>query len=121
MIKRLLGHIFLLGVIIGLSGQSVAVAAGSCAAMANEQNATVAIMVDCAEGEHNTDKGSVPCEGLTPGCVAMMGCTAAVAPDLPVAILDASDIVTIAAIWSASAVLHGRYITPEPDPPSFFG
>ena len=127
--KFLFRHLLLLGVILGLAGQSVAFASSPCAEMQKEQMTTMAAsmagqmvgMADCAMSQHKSDKNSAPCKDMTPGCLAMAGCAAIVGlgtlspniePPLAVAGLE---------LWSATSVLTGRSVAPEPDPPSLLG
>ena len=123
--KFLLRHLLLLGVILGLAGQSVAVAAPPCASMQMEQAsamaAPMAAMPDCDMGQHSTEKGSTPCKDMTPGCLAMAGCAALVAVDTISPSTDAPLASARLAHWSATQVLLGRSIAPDPDPPSHLG
>ena len=120
MFKYVLRHFLLFGAVFGLLGQGIAQASGPCAAMAQAQNASMADMADCMMGEHQSDgeKAPVPCKGMTPGCVAMAGCTAGVALDFSTAAFDEPVIITLAATWPTIAVLHGLDIAPDPDPPA---
>lgn len=123
MSKYILRHFLLLVALIGLMGQGIAQASGPCAAMAQAQNASMADMADCMMGEHqgDGDKAPVPCKGMTPGCVAMAGCTAAVALDFPNTSIDEPVMITLAATWPAIAALNGLDIAPDPDPPALLG
>lgn len=111
-------HLLLLGVIFGLAGQGVAYASPPCAAMASS---TSAQMADCIKGVHKSDKGPVPCKGMTPGCVAMAGCASLGANDMTSAIVGAPPMVADIATWPATPVLIGRSIAPDPDPPAILG
>ena len=121
--KFLMRHLLLLGVILGLAWQGVAFASSPCAEMQKEQamSGPMAGMPDCAMGQHKSVDGSAPCKGMTPGCLGMAGCVALVAvgtlspttqPPLLVARLN---------LWPKTAVLLGRSIAPDPDPPSLLG
>ena len=121
--KFLFRLLLLFGVILGLAGQGVAFASSPCAEMQQERAMAgpMAGMPDCAIGQHNSDNGSAPCKDMTPGCLAMAGCAAIVGlgtlspniePPLAVAGLE---------LWSATSVLTGRSVAPEPDPPSLLG
>jgi hypothetical protein len=123
MLMHVLRHFLLLVALFGLVGQGIAQASGPCAAMAQAQNASMADMADCMMGEHQSDDDNapVPCKGMTPGCVAMAGCTAAVALDFPAAAFDEPVIITLAATWPAVAALNGLDIAPDPDPPALLG
>ena len=123
--QALFRHFLLLGVILGLAGQSMALAATPCAMMQMEQVsakiAPLAGMSDCAMGQHKTDKGSAPCKDMTPGCLAMAGCAALVAVDSLTLTSQAPLLVASLDHWSTTSVLTGRNVAPEPDPPSLVG
>lgn len=123
--KFLLRHFLLVGVILGLAGQGVAVAAPRCALMQMEQASTKAAPMagvpDCDMGQHRTDKGSTPCKDMTPGCLAMAGCAALVAVDSLTPTVPAPPLVASVELWPATPVLLGRSIAPDPDPPSLLG
>ncbi len=120
--KFLLCHLLLLGVILGLAGQSVAFASSPCAEMQKEQamSGPMAGMPDCAMGQQS-EKRSVPCKDMTPGCLAMAGCVALVAVDTLSPTTQAPLLAARLDLWPATPVLLGRSIAPDPDPPSLFG
>ena len=119
--KFLFRHFLLLGVILGLAGQSVAFASSSCAVMQKEQVAAKAGVSDCAMGQHKTDKGSTPCKEMTPACLAMAGCAALVAVNSMTPTIEAPLLVASLDLGPATPVLNGRSIVPELDPPSLLG
>ena len=134
--KLLFRHILLLAVILGLAGQGVAFASSPCAMMQKEQVSAqagpmagappMAGMSDCAMSQHQTDPhksngGSTPCKDMTPGCFAMAGCAALVAVDSLTPTIEALLLVARLALWPATAVLTGRNVPPELDPPSLLG
>ena len=119
--KFLFRHFLLLGVILGLVGQSVAFASSPCAVMQKERGSAISGMSDCVMGQHKTDKGSSPCKEMTPGCLAMAGCAALVAVDSVTAQIEAPPRAARLYVWPPTSVLDGRSITPDPDPPLLFG
>ena len=121
--KFLLRLLLLLGVILGLAGQSVAFASSPCAEMQKEQamSGPMAGMPDCAMGQHKSDDGSTPCRDMTAGCLAMAGCVAFVAVDTLSPTVQAPLLVASLNRWPTTPVLLGRSIAPDPDPPSFLG
>ena len=119
--KFLFRHFLLLGVILGLVGQSVAFASSPCAVMQKEEVSAIAGISDCVMDQRKTDKGSTPCKEIMPGCLAMAGCGAVVAVDSVTAQIEAPLLVARLDVWPATSVLDGRSITPDPDPPSLFG
>ena len=121
--KFLMRNLLLLGVILGLAGQSVAFASGPCAEMQKEQamSGPMADKPDCARGQHKSDDGSAPCKDMTPGCLAMAGCAALVAVDALSPTTQAPLLVARLNVWPTTPVLLGRSIAPDPDPPSLLG
>lgn len=123
--KFLLRHLLLLGVILGLAGQGVAFASTPCPMMQQEQAsampAAMAGMPDCAMSQHKSDKGATPCKDMTLGCLAMAGCAALVAVDTHSPTIEAPLVAASPELWSATPVLFGRSIAPDPDPPSLLG
>lgn len=116
MLKTFVRHLLLFGVIFGLAGQGVARASAPCAPMAQAQGGSMADMPDCMAG-----KGKVPCKEMTPGCLAMAGCAAAVVLEEPPFLIGAPVALYFAASWPMTPVLTGRDIAPDPDPPSLLG
>ena len=121
--KLLLRHLLLLGVILGLAGQSVAFASSPCAEMQKEQamSGSMAGMPDCAMHKHKPGKQSAPCKDMTPGCLAMAGCVALVAVATLSPITQPPILVASLNLWPTTPVLLGRSIAPEPDPPTLLG
>ena len=116
--KSLLRLFLLLGVILGLAGQSVAFASSPCAVMQQERVSAMAGMSNCAMGQHRVDNYAVPCKNMTPGCLTMAGCAALAAiGSLPVNV-EVPIIVARLDVWPATPVLSGRSVAPDPDPPS---
>lgn len=123
--KFLLRHLLLLGVILGLAGQGVASASTPCPMMQHER---VAAMSGAMAGMSNCDmcpemsgKGPAPCKDMSLGCMAMAGCAALIAVDAISPSIDAPLNVASLAHWSATPILLGRSIAPDPDPPSHLG
>ena len=123
--KFLFRHFLLLGAILGLAGQGVAVAASPCAEM-NEQLSTamagpMAGMADCTMGQETPSKAPAPRKDMTPGCFAMAGCASLATLDVSSAPVFAPTTQAVAAQWPATPILLGRNIAPDPDPPSQLG
>ena len=121
--KFLFRHLLLLGVMLGLAGQGVAYASSPCGEMQTEQamSLPMADMPDCDMAQHRSDKAPVPCKNMTLGCMAMAGCAALIAVDTILPSTDAPLAVASLAHWSATPILLGRSIAPDPDPPSDLG
>lgn len=123
--KFLLRHLLLLGAILGLAGQGVAVASTPCPMMQHERATgmagTIAAMSDCDMGQHKSGKGSTPCKDVSLGCFAMAGCAALLAIDTISPSSEAPSHIAVLELWSSTPTLFGRNIAPEPDPPSRLG
>ena len=122
--KRCLSVLMLIGAILGLLGQAAAFA-HIVPVESAEQTVTAAQMsAECAEMmglAKQKPKAEKPCQGMTPDCIAKMGCAVAVAllPDAPI------DLAISAATGGLAQIpverLVGRSLTPEPEPPAFLG
>ena len=112
-------HCLLLLAFIGLSDQGVAAAATPCAEMARQQAAAMASMPDCHPDAYKSVKDSTPCQDMTPACMAMAGCAALTA--LGGGYLPLADTTAATSFWQVTPVLHGRTVSPDPDPPSRLG
>jgi hypothetical protein len=123
-VLKLLRHLLCLGILLGLAGNGVAVAA-PCILMSQGQSAAMADMPDCkmpagcancggkSGGNHKTDKA--------PGCMAMAACAAVLGMKEPVAATATRYRTTRIDFWPAAAILAGRDVAPEPEPPTFLG
>lgn len=122
--KRWLSFLLLMGALFGLLGQ-VAAFAHVLPAEKSEQTAAAAPMsAECAEMMglvKQKPKPEKPCQGMTPDCIAKMGCAVAVAllPDAPIDLAIRSATGGLAQIPVVRLV--GRSLTPEPEPPAFLG
>lgn len=127
-VLKLLRHLLCLGILFGLAGNGIAVAA-PCLFMVKEQPAAMAGMADCAmpvncvdcgvkTGPGKTDKGD---KGMKPGCLLMAGCSVALAMDDPTPASTASPPTVVASFWTIAPHLDGREFAPEPEPPSLLG
>lgn len=122
--KRWLSLALLMGALLGLLGQEAAFAHVMPVEKA-EQTATVAQMsADCAEMmglAKQAPQPEKPCQGLTPDCIAKMGCAVPVALIPSVAIGEPLEFRGRAPPLASVAALVGRDTGPEPEPPAFLG
>lgn len=118
---KLLRHLLCLGILFGLAGNGMAVAA-PCLLMDQTQVAASAAMPDCkmatgcpdcAAKTGKTDKGSKP------GCMAMAACSAVLGVKDPAAPSMARLAPLPGAFWPTSVILTGHDTGPEPEPPAF--
>lgn len=128
---KLLRHLLCLGILLGLAGNGVAVAA-PCLLMTQDQIATSPAMPDCkmasacsdctakpVKGDTNSNGGSKSSKGS--GCMLMAGCAAVLgvkAPHAPSAVQLAP---VAEAFWPTSTILAGHDTGPELEPPTFLG
>ena len=123
--KFLLRHLLLFGVILGLAGQGVAFASAPCPMMQHELAAAMsgatAGISDCDICPDRSGKSPSPCKDITLGCMAMAGCAALIAIDTISPSTGAPLAAASLAHWSATPILLGRSIAPDPDPPSHLG
>jgi hypothetical protein len=124
-VLKLLRHLLCLGILFGLAGNGVAVAA-PCLFMAKSQPAAMAGMPACEIGAScpdcasksdsgKTDKSD---KGMKPGCMLMAGCTVAMAMKEPAAASTAPRAAPISDYWPVAVYLAGREVVPEPEPPT---
>ncbi|WP_245987747.1 hypothetical protein [Sphingobium fluviale] len=124
-VKRLLSLLLLAGALVGLLGQEAAFAyvmpvanAEQIAAPAAQMSADCAEMMGLAKQALQPEK---PCEGMTPDCVAKMGCAVPVALVPPLAFGATLQFRAASPPQMPVAPLVGRDTGPEPEPPTFLG
>ncbi|PAL19823.1 hypothetical protein [Sphingopyxis sp. GW247-27LB] len=122
--KRWLSLLLLLGALLGLLGQEAAFA-DVMPVMKADQTANVPQMsADCAEmmalAKQQTQPED-PCQGMTPDCMAKMGCGVALAllPPLPIAL--PGEYRASMPPQASTMPLVGRDTGPEPEPPAILG
>lgn len=117
MVKRLFQMLLLIGAMIGLFGQGLALAYAPQPAHAAGR---LAMADDCMPGMKagRPAKQGKPCKGLTFACIAAMGCTIplVVPEDRPLS-APAAQAAPVHGYGTARQ-LAGRNLAPEPDPPS---
>lgn len=114
--KTLLHLVLLFGAMTGLLGQSVAMA---MAPVAGVSMAAMADMDCCADRADGSRQGDMPCKKLTWQCIAAMGCAPA-AIALPTFTAEAARrAVRLPHARPVVAVMRGRSVAPELDPPAF--
>ena len=115
--KRLLHISLLLMALLGLIGQSTAMAMAPSGAPSTSMQASMADM-DCMGMANPPESGKPPCKKVMLQCIAAMNCSPLVftAPTAPAA--DMLPAVQDKAAPMLAARLHGRSFGPEPDPPT---
>lgn len=125
---KLLRHLLCLGILFGLAGNGVAMAA-PCLFMSKSEPAAMAAMPGCEMGADCPDCGSKSDSGKTDngdkgmkaGCMLMAGCTTLMAMKEPAAASAVSRAATVSDYWPVAANLTGRKVAPEPEPPTPLG
>ena len=127
--KRWFSLLLLFGALLGLMGQEAAFArvmpvekatqsVAATQTSAGQMSAECAEMMGLAKQNPQTDK---PCQGMTPDCVAKMGCAVAVALIPPLLSAASTENHLSAPLQMPVAVLVGRETSPEPHPPARLG
>lgn len=126
--KRWFSLALLMGALLGLIGQESAFARVVPAAQAAQTSAVVQtdsgqMSADCAEMMKlaQQPQQDTPCQGMTPDCVAKMGCSVPVALIPPLLGAAPTKFRLLAPRQMPVARLIGREVSPEPHPPAFLG
>ncbi|MBA4164673.1 MAG: hypothetical protein C0510_08590 [Erythrobacter sp.] len=78
-------------------------------------------MVDCMGSEKQSHNNTLPCDDMSAGCMAMVGCASLVALDAFPVSVGVPNNAALPFSWAASPILLGRDEAPIPDPPSNLG
>jgi hypothetical protein len=108
----------ILGVLLGLFGQIVTVAASPAVATAMSVTSPATMPMDCLGMMQNDSEKSLPCQRMTLACFAGMGCLPLYALNSrssPVPEMVSTDLLLISPSFPA---LHGRSTQPEQHPPN---
>lgn len=123
--KRWFPLLMLLGALLGLIGQGSAFARVMPVGAAPQAVTALAMSADCAEmmglTKPQLQPDKQPCEGMTPDCVAKMGCAVPLALIPPAMIAQPIQLYASTPPQSPVARLVGRNTGPEPDPPTHLG
>lgn len=121
---KLFRHLLCLGILLGLAGNGVAVAA-PCILMSQSQSTAMVDMPDCKMPAGCADCSSRGSESRktdkAPGCLVMAGCAATIGMKEPVAAAATAHRTTTTDFWPTATILAGRDVVPEPEPPTFLG
>ena len=122
--KRCFSLLLLMGALLGLMGQEAAFAR-AMPVETTDQTVTVAQMsADCAEmmglAKENPQPDK-PCEGMTPDCIAKMGCSVPVSLIPSVLSAHPTKFRLLTPRQMPVAPLVGRETCPEPHPPARLG
>lgn len=122
--KRCLSLLMLLGALLGLLGQEAAFAHVMPVAKSVQLVAAAQMSPECAEmmglAKQKPQSGK-PCEGMTPDCIAKMGCAVPLALLPPIASNAAREFRAEIPRLALASPLIGRDVGPEPEPPARLG
>jgi hypothetical protein len=123
-VKRWFSLLMLFGALVGLMGQEAAFARVMPAPKTEQVVAAAQMSPECAEmmglAKQKPQSGK-PCEGMTPDCIAKMGCAVSVALLPPLAPDTAPKFRAAVPGIVPVSPLVGRNIGPEPEPPTRLG
>jgi hypothetical protein len=126
-VLKLLRHLLCLGLLFGLAGNGVAMAA-PCILMAHGQPAAAmanmpdcAMVTNCAECGTKGDASHKSGTDKAPGCMAMTACAAMQATKEPESAAAIRRQAIAQRFSPPTAILAGRDVAPEPEPPTLLG
>lgn len=124
LVKRAIALLIAAAALFGLLAAEAAFAGAPPAQMVGQTSAAAAMADDCAQmmtATPDQQGQGEPCKGMTPDCIAKMGCAifSAVIPTFGADIRPAFKVLTPPSIRTAQ--FNGRATTPEPPPPNFLG
>lgn len=123
-VKRWLSILMLAGALLGLLGQEAAFAHVMPVKIADQAAAASPMSPECAEMmglAKQKPKSDQPCQGMTPDCIAKLGCSVPLALIPPLAFDVVSQLSAVAPPQMTVAPLVGRDTGPEPEPPAILG
>ena len=115
--RRALNIVLVIAALLGLFGQTVAVAA-SPTMTAIEATAPATMPMDCMGMMRAVGNNSVPCDHMTLTCIVGMGCALPAMLDVGQRIVVETRIVLASPTWPSTSLMEGRAVAPEPHPPS---
>lgn len=119
--KRWFTLLLVVGALLGLFGQEAAFASVISVGKSGPVIVAASMSADCAEmmgRAKQTPQPDQPCQGMTPDCVAKMGCAIAVALIPSLLSADPNEYRAAAPRQIPVTPLVGRETSPEPHPPS---
>jgi hypothetical protein len=108
----------ILGVLLGLFGQIVTVAASPAVANAMSATAPVTMSMDCVGMMQNDGEKSLPCQQMTLACLAGMGCFHLYALNSRSSSVPEMVSTDLLLMSPSCPALHGRSVLPEQHPPN---
>lgn len=114
--RRALKIVLVIAGLLGLFGQTVAIAA-SPTTTAIEATAPATMPMDCVGMMRGSDN-SVPCDRMTFACIAGMGCAMPLTLDVVQSVVAEMMTDVGSPAWPSAPSMEGRSVAPEPHPPS---
>lgn len=123
-VKKAFHLLLLIGALIGLFGQEVAIA--TVVPVVNAQVSMTAssdtgMPDDCMKMMAQQQPTKRPCKGMALACMAAMGCIAPMAIRSDAPMLVARQINPMLAFWPITPILRGSDLAPDPEPPALLG
>lgn len=115
--RRALEIVLVIAVLLGLFGQTVAIATGPTTT-AIEATAPATMPMDCVGMMQRDGDSSVPCDRMTLACIAGMGCAMPFTLDVGRPLVTEAMIDVCSRAWPSTPSMEGRSVAPEPHPPS---
>ena len=123
--KRWLSLALLCGALLGLMGQEAAFARVMPVAKLEQVAAAAQMSPECAEmmglAKPQPQPEKHPCQGMTPDCIAKMGCAVPLALVPPLVSGAAQQFRAMIPDIAPASPLVGRNFGPEPEPPARLG
>lgn len=123
-VKRWFSLLLLMGALLGLVGQEAAIARVMSAQKAEQTATFLQMSPECAEImglAKQTPQPEKPCQGMTPDCIAKMGCAVPMALIPRLSFEAVPQLRAVAPPQMPVAPLVGRDTGPEPEPPATLG
>ncbi len=122
--KRWFSLLLLAGALLGLLGQEAAFAQAIPVEQAGQPVPATQMSAECAELmglAKSAPQPEKPCQGMTPDCIAKLGCAVPLALFEPFAFNSAPQLRAAALLRAPVLPLIGRDTGPEPEPPARLG
>lgn len=122
--KRWFSLLLIMGALLGLLGQEAAFARVMPVAKAEQTVAAAQMSAECAEMmglAKQKPQPEKPCQGMTPDCIAKMGCAVPLALLPSLASSVSREFRAVTPPQMPVAPLVGRNTGPEPEPPTRLG
>jgi hypothetical protein len=111
--RRALKIVLVIVALLGLFGQTVAVAASP-----HTTHVESVMPMDCLGMMQSGSDKSPPCDRITLGCIAGIGCALPLTLAVGQPLLVQAKVEGAAPAWRLTPALIGRSLQPEPHPPS---